>query len=72
MAPQILNILRDLGMAFRNIVRQRRRVTFSLLIIVGGVVAFLLAGGFIHWLLDNMREGVIHSQIGHIQVVRPH
>ncbi|WP_141352766.1 ABC transporter permease [Zoogloea ramigera] len=71
MSPQALSILSDLTMAFRNVVRHRRRAGFALLIIAGGVLAFLLSGGFIHWLLDNMREGFIHSQVGHIQVVRP-
>lgn len=36
-----------------------------------GVVALLLAGGFIEWIFKDMRESTIHSQLGHIQVVRP-
>ena len=71
MAPLFSSILRDLNMAFRNVVRHRRRALFSLLIICGGVLCFELAGGFIHWLLENMRESTIRSQVGHIQVVRP-
>lgn len=31
----------------------------------------MLAGGFIGWILDSMRESTIHSQLGHVQVVRP-
>ena len=58
-------------MALRNLFRQRRRAALALLIISGGVVTFLLAGGFIHWLLGNMRESTIHSQLGHVQVIRP-
>lgn len=57
--------------AARNLFRQRRRALLAMLIICGGVVTFVLAGGFIHWLLDNMRESTIHSQLGHIQVIRP-
>lgn len=71
MPPLFSSILRDLNMAFRNVVRHRRRALFSLLIICGGVLCFVLAGGFIHWLLENMRESTIRSQVGHIQVVRP-
>lgn len=65
------NLLRDMALALRNLVRNRRRVAFALTIIVGGIVAFLLAGGFIQWILVSMREATIHSQLGHIQVVRP-
>lgn len=65
------NLLRDMALALRNLVRNRRRVAFALTIIIGGIVAFLLAGGFIQWILVSMREATIHSQLGHIQVVRP-
>lgn len=37
-----------------------------------GIIAFLLAGGFIAWVFQQMREGTIHSQLGHVQIVRPH
>jgi len=36
-----------------------------------GVVALLLAGGFIEWVYWAMREDTIHSHLGHVQVVRP-
>lgn len=53
------------SLAARNLFRQRRRALLALAIISGGVITFLLAGGFIHWLLGNMREATIHSQLGH-------
>ena len=62
---------RDLIQAFRNVVRQRRRALFALVTIVGGIVAFLLSGGFIQWIFKDMREATIHSQLGHVQIVRP-
>ena len=31
----------------------------------------ILAGGFVQWIFDSMREGTIRSQLGHIQIVRP-
>jgi len=43
----------------------------ALAIICGGVISFLLAGGFINWVLMAMREGAIQSQLGHIQITRP-
>lgn len=54
-----------------NLLRHRRRSALALAIICGGVVAFLLAGGFINWVLWGMREAAIQSQLGHIQITRP-
>ena len=39
--------------------------------VAAGVMAFLLAGGFIAWIFQDMREATIHSQLGHAQIVRP-
>jgi putative ABC transport system permease protein len=38
--------------------------------IVAGVVALVVAGGFIEWNLWALREGTIQSRLGHIQVMR--
>ena len=61
----------SLRLALRNLARNRNRTLVAMLTVAGGVVAFLLAGGFINWMFDNMREGTIRSQLGHFQVVRP-
>lgn len=61
----------SIHLAFRNLTRNRNRTLVALLTVAGGVVAFLLAGGFINWIFHDMREATIHSQLGHIQVVRP-
>ena len=61
----------DLRLAVRNVIRQKRRVGFALVIVMGGCISLLLAAGFIQWVLDTMRESTIHSQLGHIQIVRP-
>ncbi|PKO35743.1 MAG: ABC transporter permease [Betaproteobacteria bacterium HGW-Betaproteobacteria-7] len=58
-------------LALRNLARNRNRTLVALLTVAGGVIAFLLAGGFINWMFDNMREATIRSQLGHIQIVRP-
>lgn len=58
-------------LASRNLLRQRRRVLVALITICGGVIAYLLAGGFIHWIFHSMREATIHAQLGHIQITRP-
>lgn len=61
----------DLRIAARNLTRQMRRTLLALVTLVGGIVAYLIAGGFIEWIFHDMRESTIHSQLGHIQVVRP-
>jgi putative ABC transport system permease protein len=65
------DLLRDLSIAGRNVLRQRRRSTMAVSAIAFGVVALLLAGGFIEWVYWAMREDTIHSHLGHVQVVRP-
>jgi putative ABC transport system permease protein len=61
----------SLRLALRNLTRNRNRTLIAMLTVAGGITAFLLAGGFIDWVFDNMREATIHSQLGHIQIVRP-
>ena len=61
----------DFRLAIRNLRRNARRTVVATLTVAFGIVAFLLAGGFISWIFVQMREGTIHSQLGHIQVVRP-
>ncbi len=61
----------DLKLAVRNLIRHRRRSALALGTVGGGVIAFLLAGGFIQWIFHDMRESTIHSQLGHIQITRP-
>lgn len=70
-SPTPGGILQALLLAWRNLARHRRRTLLALLIIGGGVVTFLLAGGFINWVLWSMREATIHSQLGHVQIIRP-
>lgn len=59
------------SLAARNVTRQRRRALLALATICGGVIAYMLAGGFINWVLESMRDAAIYSQLGHVQVVRP-
>jgi putative ABC transport system permease protein len=60
-----------LRLAARNLRRNSNRTLVATLTVASGIVAFLLAGGFIHWIFHDMREATIHSQLGHIQIVRP-
>lgn len=61
----------DVLLALRSLLRQPRRTAIALFAIGFGVVALLLAGGFMEWIFWAMRESTIQSQLGHVQVVRP-
>jgi putative ABC transport system permease protein len=74
MRPQLLpaqDAIANLLIAARNLMRNRRRALTALLTIAVGVIAMVLADGFIQWVYWAMREATIQSQLGHIQVVRP-
>jgi len=60
----------SLRLAFRNLWRNRRRSAIALSTIGFGVVALVLAGGFIEWIFWAMRTATIESQLGHVQVVK--
>ena len=57
--------------AFRNITRQYRRSLFGIAAVSFGVVALLLAAGFIEWIFWASREGTIQAGLGHVHVMRP-
>lgn len=58
------------AVAFRNVVRHRRRSVVVLLAVTCGIAALIVAGGFISWNLRFGREATIHSQLGHVRIVR--
>ena len=60
----------DFLLAARNVIRHRRRSAMGLSAIGLGVVAMLLAGGFIEWSKWFLRENTIQAHLGHIQVVK--
>lgn len=57
--------------AFRSAVRQYRRSLFGISAVTFGVMALILAAGFIEWIFWATREGNIQSGLGHIHVMRP-
>lgn len=63
--------LPDVLLGLRNLARNRRRSLTALLVVAVGVIAMVLAEGFIQWIFWAMREGTIQFQSGHVQVVRP-
>ena len=67
----VFSLAIDVRLALRNILRQSRRSFIAVLAIGFGVIAMMLAAGFIEWVLWANKEGVAVTQIGHIQVFRP-
>jgi putative ABC transport system permease protein len=64
-------IVSEFKIAVRNLKRNTKRSAVAVMTVAGGVIAYVLAGGFIAWIFQDMREATIHSQLGHIQIVRP-
>lgn len=64
-------IISEFKIAVRNLRRNTKRSLVAVMTVAGGVTAYVLAGGFIAWIFQDMREATIHSQLGHIQIVRP-
>lgn len=60
-----------LHLAIRNLFRNTDRTLVGVSAVAAGIIAYLLAGGFIAWIFQDMREATIHSQLGHVQIVRP-
>ncbi len=56
--------------AFRNVTRQYRRSLFGIAAVAFGVIALLLAAGFIEWVFWASREGAIQAGLGHVHVMR--
>jgi putative ABC transport system permease protein len=55
-------------LAWRNLLRQKARTAAGLAAVAVGVTCIILSGGFIQDIFVQLREAIIHSQSGHIQV----
>ncbi|HKF44894.1 MAG TPA: FtsX-like permease family protein [Thermoanaerobaculia bacterium] len=58
----------SLSLAWRNLVRQRRRTILMGTVVAFGFAAFALAGGFIAQSFEGLREGTIQT-VGQLQAV---
>lgn len=66
----LTRISATLGLALRNVRRQRMRTAMTLAAIVFGVGGIILSGGFVQDIFVQLGEALIHSQTGHIQIAR--
>lgn len=63
--------IQTLRTAALNVIRQANSSKAALTAVALGVTAMMLAAGFIDWNLRFGRENTIHSQLGHIQIMKP-
>jgi putative ABC transport system permease protein len=59
-----------LRLALRNVFRHRVRTAMTLAAIAFGVAGLILSGGFVQDIYAQLGEALIHSQTGHLQVMR--
>ena len=59
-----------LRLAFRNVLRNRRRTALSLLAIAAGAAALIVNGGIIYDIFGALREDAIRGRHGHLQIRR--
>ncbi len=60
-----------LALAWRNVLRNRRRTLLTMAIFAVGTLAFLSAYGFMTASFHGLREGTIAAQLGHLQIGAP-
>lgn len=57
--------------AYRNLLRSKKRSSIILVAIAFGITALIIASGFIQNIYQGLREGTILSHYGHLQITRP-
>jgi putative ABC transport system permease protein len=60
-----------LKIAFRNVLRNRRRTLLNVCMIAGGVSALILFNSFVLSVVNGLRDITIKTQTGHLQVATP-
>lgn len=58
------------AIALRNVFRNVRRSTVTIIAIALGTAAVIVFGGFINDLYYGLRESTVRSQLGHLQLYR--
>jgi putative ABC transport system permease protein len=56
--------------AFLNVLRNSRRTLITVLAIVFGCVSLIVFGGFVESMYQGLRENMIRSNLGHIQIYK--
>ncbi|MDZ7292849.1 MAG: FtsX-like permease family protein [candidate division KSB1 bacterium] len=61
-------MLKFIKLAARNVFRNKRRTLISLLVMIFGACALVLAGGYMLFSFWGLRERTIHLETGHLQI----
>ena len=59
-----------LKIAFLNVLRNSRRTSITVLAIVFGSISLIVFGGFVESMYDGLKENMIRSSLGHIQIYK--
>ena len=62
--------MKTISLAFRNIFRNSRRTAITFLAIISGLVGIIVFGGYVEYSYWGLRETVIKTQLGHIQLYK--
>lgn len=62
--------MKTVRLALRNIFRNKRRTLITFLAIISGSVAIIVFGGYVEYTYWGLREMVINTQFGHIQLYK--
>lgn len=68
--PVFAGLRHDFRLALARVMRERKRALLASSAIIFGMVALVLAEGFIDWNYWYYRESTIRAHLGHIQVTR--
>ncbi len=60
-----------LKIAFRNVLRNKRRTLLNVFMIAGGVSALIVFNSFVLSVINGLRDVTIKTQTGHLQVATP-
>lgn len=58
------------SLALRNIFRNKRRTAITFMAIISGSIGIIVFGGYVEYSYWGLRETVINTQLGHIQVYK--
>ena len=59
-----------LKIAFLNVLRNRRRTIITVMAIVFGSLSLIIFGGFVESMYAGLKENMIRSQLGHLQIYK--